>query len=104
MKLIKKLLINFGKFPFFIMKIEGESGWPKLISGKFYFASCLFKPKLGDFIVFKNPKNIKQIFVKKVSDFQKGQYIVEGLVSWSSSSRDFGPVSKELILGKLLLV
>lgn len=104
MKLIKKLLTNFGNFPFFIVKVDGESGWPVLIPGRFYLVSDLLKPKLGDWVVFKNPKNFENIFIKKVNGFQKGQYILEGLVSWSSSIRDFGPVPKELILGKLLFI
>lgn len=102
MKLIKKLLKNFGKFPFFTVKVEGESGWPILIPGKFYLASNLFQPKSGDFIVFKNPKNIEQIFVKRVSRIIDNGYWVESLVSWGFSSNDFGLITSDLFLGKIL--
>ena len=86
----------------FSVKIEGESAWPELIPGKRYLATNLLKPKIGDFIVFQNPKNRKEMFVKKVSEVKNDSYFVEGTVSWATGSEDFGPVNKSLVLGKIL--
>ena len=87
---------------FFSVHIEGESAWPELISGKNYFATSFFKPKVGDFIVFQNPKNQKEIFVKRVAEIKNNYYYVEGTVSWATSSKNFGEVNKNLVLGKIL--
>ena len=86
----------------FSVKIEGVSCWPYLIPGKKYFATNVLKPKIGNFIVFKNPKNQKEIFVKKVKTIQGNSYFVEGTVAFATSSKDFGQVHKNLILGKIL--
>ena len=57
MRPIKQLLTSSIKGLIFKIKIEGESAWPKLIPQKIYWATNLFKPKINDFIIFKNPKN-----------------------------------------------
>jgi len=84
------------------VKIEGESLWPELIPGKSYLASSLLKPKTGDYVVFKNPKNPGEVFVKKVKKIIDGSYEVNGTIPWSSSSKTFGLVPKELVLGKII--
>lgn len=87
---------------FFSAHIEGESAWPELIPGKNYFATSFFKPKVGDFIVFHNPKNLKDIFVKKIKAMKSNSYFVTGTVSFAESSKSFGWVNKDLVLGKIL--
>ncbi|TSC77798.1 MAG: hypothetical protein G01um101433_472 [Parcubacteria group bacterium Gr01-1014_33] len=88
--------------PFFFVHVQGESAWPTLVPGTLYLATNVVSPKIGDFIVFRNPMNIQEVFVKRVSSICDNCYHVESLVSWGSSSRDFGLVGHELILGKLL--
>lgn len=77
--------------------------WPELIPGRRYLASGLFVPRAGDWAVFRNPKETGGIFVKRVAEPCKGAYIMESAVSWGSSSREFGPVPHQLIIGKLFL-
>jgi hypothetical protein len=88
----------------FLVKVEGESCWPFLIPNKYYLATNLLKPKENDFIVFINPKNKEEIFVKRVKYVYDDFYFVEGTVSWSDSSKEFGLVNKDLILGKIIKV
>ncbi len=102
MKHIKLLLTRYFKYVFFLVHVEGGSMWPRLIPGRRYFASNLFPLRAGDIAVFRNPKNQKKIFVKKVVGREPGGYIMEGEVSWGSSSRDFGLIGKHQILGKIL--
>ena len=98
----KKMALSKRKFWLFTVSVEGESAWPALLPSRQYFATCLLKPKIGDFIVFHNPKNKEEIFVKKVRAIERGGYFVEGTLSWASSSEDFGIVPKELVLGKII--
>lgn len=86
----------------FRVKVEGESCWPELIPGNSYFATKLFKPREGQFLVFKNPKNQAEIFVKKIISIKKGSYFVSGTVSWTVNSDYFGWVGKNLVLGCLI--
>jgi len=102
MRRIKRLLQKCFRNAFFLVRVEGESMWPRLVPGRRYFASNLFPPCVGDIAVFRNPKDTNQIFVKKVAGREGDRYIMEGEVSWGSSSCDFGPVSKGLILGKII--
>ena len=96
------LILDSLKFLLFNVKVSGESGWPQLVPGKRYFASGLFSPRVGDFIVFKNPRNSEGVFVKKVTATRDGGYEVAGTVSWATSSKEIGIVPRELVLGKLL--
>src|SRR4030042_2650999 len=96
------VFLNGVKRAIFLVRVEGESAWPELVSGKTYFAASFLKPKIGDFIVFKNPKDQKEILVKKIRSIRKNSYFAEGTLPWAKSSRDFGQVSKGLILGKIL--
>jgi signal peptidase I len=104
MRSISHLLKNFFKYRFFLVRIEGESAWPALVPGSGRLATGLMRPRRGDFIVFKNPRNSQEIFVKRVTAEKADGYIVESVVSWGSSSRDFGPVPQKNILGKLLFI
>ena len=96
------LRINFFKQPLFLVKIRGESMWPALIPGKTYLASGFLKPRKGDVIIFRNPKNSDEVLVKRIVDGQDHGYKVDGTVSWASSSNDFGRVPRECVLGKIL--
>ena len=85
----------------FVVRVEGESLWPVLVPGRRYLASRWGVLRIGDFAVFRNPKEKQEIFVKRVAGTGPGGYIMESTVSWGASSRDFGPVPHELILGKI---
>src|SRR3989338_7451860 len=92
---IKKLLTRCFDFvpikrAIFLIKIEGESMWPVLIPGRQYLATNMLPIRRGDFVVFRNPQNTQEIFVKRVNKISKGGYHMKSLVSWGSSSRDFG--------------
>ena len=87
----------------FVVRVEGESAWPHLVSGKRYLASGLVVPRKGDWAVFRNPRNNEQIFVKRIEKVERSGYIVGGAVSWASSSDDFGPVPRHFILGKVFV-
>ncbi len=99
---IRKLLIRFFR-PLFVVRVHGESAWPVLVPGKTYFASSLFSPWENDFIVVKDPRNKNQFMVKKIAGVTDEGYQLESLVSWGSSSKDFGPVKKDFVLGTILL-
>ena len=85
----------------FFVRVEGESLWPVLVPGRRYLANAIGVVRIRDLAVFRNPKNKQEIFVKRVAGKQGGCYIMESAVSWGSSSSDFGPVPRELILGKI---
>lgn len=85
-----------------MVKIEGESAWPDLIPGRSYLATNLSRPRIGDFVIFKNPKNKNEIFVKQVKEIKGNDYCLEGRLPWAESSKDFGLVNKNLILGRLI--
>ena len=73
-----------------------------LVPGKSYWASALGQVRIGDFVVFENPADREHTLVKRVCGVQAEGYEVKGLVSWGSSSKDFGVVKKNKIIGKLL--
>lgn len=107
MRYIKNLLKNFFDHYrglasiVFLVRVEGESLWPALIPGRRYLASGFGVLRTGDLAVFRNPKNEREVFVKRVARESEDGYIMESAVSWGLSSRDFGPVGRRLILGKI---
>ena len=76
--------------------------WPRLVPGRRYFATSLLTPRVGDYIVFKNPQNVVQIFVKKIIKKEHGGYNVRGERVGSTGSEHFGLVSKRLVIGKIV--
>jgi len=98
---IKKLLIHYFSTVLFRVRITGESMWPVLVPGKTYLAINLLRVRKGDFIVFKNPKNQDEVFVKRVKETYGDRYAVESLVSWGNASEDFGLVGHGQFLGIL---
>lgn len=93
---------HFAKKPFFVVRVTGESAWPYLVSGRTYFATSLRSPQIGDFIVFPNPRNEEEIFIKRVRRITLTGCDVESSVSWGSSSRDFGEIPHETVLGTIV--
>lgn len=87
----------------FIVRVSGESGWPVLVPGKRYLASGLSVPRAGDWAVFCDPRYRQRTLIKRVSRVVDSGYIMEGMVSWASGSRDFGLVPYEYIIGKVFV-
>lgn len=86
----------------FFVRIEGESLWPELVPGKHYLATSLLKAHVGDYLVFKNPGNSSERFVKKIVRIAENGYEVAGTVPWAHSSKEFGLVQQSLVLGKII--
>ena len=76
--------------------------WPRLVPGRCYFATNLLRPRAGDVIVFKNPQNLNQVFVKQVIKKSPEGYYVTGLCRGATSSEQLGAINATLILGWLL--
>jgi hypothetical protein len=95
-------MLSFLQKVLFRVRITGESCWPNLVPNKRYWASCLPRVQKGDFILFANPKEPSEIFVKQVQKITPTGYAVASTVSWGSSSLDFGIISPKTVLGKIL--
>ena len=97
---IKLSPINFTKLRYILFKVwvTGESLWPRIVPGKSYIASNLKKPRVGDCVVFRNPRNSDDFFIKRVKEIARNIYTVGGTVSWSDSYI----ITREEIIGTLL--
>lgn len=62
----------------------------------------LFKsPKINDVVAFEDKK--RKIMIKRISQIKKSKYFVQGDNNKDSfDSRNFGEISKNQILGKLI--
>lgn len=101
MKRIRRLLTKFSD-ALFIVRVKGESLWPALVPGRRYLASGLIRPRAGSYAVFRDPRDSDRVLVKRVKACEDGAYIMTSAVSWGASSADFGPVSRDHIIGTLL--
>jgi len=83
-------------------KVEDFSMEPDFMPGDHIIViSYIFrKPKLDDIIVFKHPKKEKYL-LKRIDKIENQEYIVKGNDVHSEDSRKFGPISKDLIVGKV---
>jgi len=94
--------------PFDRYVVEGESMLPEVAPAERVLASRLAywlgRPRPGDLIVLRDPREPQRLLLKRVEK-------AEGAGSWSvvgdntdasTDSRTFGPVSKDLILGKVV--
>ncbi|MBI2314994.1 S26 family signal peptidase [Candidatus Daviesbacteria bacterium] len=100
------IILNHKSFPFSRFTVEGISMLPTLKPGQdilcFKRQCVFFQPKVGDMVVIR--KNGKEM-VKRISKITKTGYFVEGdNKKESTDSRDFGPVSKLEIVGKVVYV
>lgn len=86
----------------FRVRVSGESCWPVLVPGRSYWASAWIPVRVGDFVVFSNPADPAQVFIKKILGVRENGYEAGSLVSWGLSSKDFGVVDKKYILGKII--
>ena len=80
---------------------------PAFKEGKTLFVSSipfLFqKPKVGDAVVVKDPRD-GRLLLKRITKIENGKFFVAGDNTKSSTdSRIFGVISKNHILGKVIL-
>jgi nickel-type superoxide dismutase maturation protease len=87
------------------LKVSGDSLSPEFCEGDFVLISkipfCLDSLRPGDVIVFDHP--VYGILIKRIAQALPGDaYLVVGSHEFSVDSRQFGPVSKSTILGKVI--
>jgi nickel-type superoxide dismutase maturation protease len=89
-----------------VIKVTGESLSPEYQEGDYVVLTTipffLNRIRVGDIIVFRQPPY--GTMIKRVEQLlQEGmQYFVVGAHPQSVDSRQFGPVSREALIGKLI--
>ena len=76
--------------------------WPVLVPGAIYWASVLVGPREGNIVVCRDPRYKKRFMVKRIEAVGKNGYWLKSEVSWGSSSKDFGIVSPDAIMGTVI--
>jgi nickel-type superoxide dismutase maturation protease len=60
-------------------------------------------PKPGDLVVVRDPRQPGRLLIKRLGEPEGGGWLVHGdNAEASTDSRTFGPVARELIVGKVL--
>lgn len=94
-------------FPVSRFKIEDRSMEPTFKSGDYVIVNKLAyifgNPSKGDVVVLKHPKEKGRVLIKRISLVTNSDeyYVVGDNKSFSQDSRHFGPVKKDLIIGKV---
>ena len=94
-------------FPFARYQVEGESMAPNLATGERVVvnkAAYLFsQPRPGDRVVVRDPRQPDRLLLKRIEGpAGEDGWLVLGDKPWASTdSRAFGPVGRELIVGKV---
>lgn len=92
-------MISF--FPFAKYQVAGYSMWPSLVKGDKILVYKWAEIKEGDIVVCSLPS---REFVKRVIKIDGKNYFLEGdNKKFSTDSRDFGPVKRKNIVGKMIL-
>lgn len=86
-------------------KIQGHSMSPKIAEGQEVLVSSLpyllFEPKIGDIVAFKK---FNKVFIKRIRKIKDDKYYLIGDNKEDSlDSKNFGWVSKKLVIGKALI-
>jgi len=94
-------MLLLGKF-----KVVGHSMEPQIKNGQLVLVSnisYLFKsPKINDIVAFKD--KLGKVLIKRIIKIESGKYYVEGdNKSDSLDSRKFGSISKDKIIGEVIL-
>ncbi len=92
--------------PFDRYVVEGESMAPSLSPGERVFvnraAYWFSKPRAGDLVVLRDPREPKRLLLKRIDEAHGNSFEVVGdNPTASTDSRTFGPVPRDLILGKV---
>jgi nickel-type superoxide dismutase maturation protease len=88
-----------------VIKVTGESLSPAYQEGDYVLVgtwSFFFDINVGDTIVFRHPEYGMMIKMVAKALRSNQSYIVKGDHPYSVDSRSFGPVPKDLVLGKVL--
>lgn len=84
-----------------LFKVEGHSMEPTLRYGSFVLASSvtyiLKEPKVGDIVLFENGN---KTIIKEIRKILNDKYFVEG--ENKKDSKNFAPIKKKDILGKII--
>lgn len=94
-------------FPIMRFKIEDRSMEPTFKLGDYVLVNKLAymfgKPSKGNVIVFNHPKEKNRFLIKRISLVTKSDelYVVGDNKDFSQDSRHFGPIKKDLIIGKV---
>jgi nickel-type superoxide dismutase maturation protease len=96
-------------FPLGRYEVEGESMLPDVSAGERVVvnkaAYWLRKPSRGDLVVLRDPRDRRRLLLKRL-DAPAGDdswNVLGANAGASSDSRTFGPVGRELLVGKVLL-
>lgn len=94
-------LLPFGRY-----RVEGESMAPALSPGERVVvhrrAYRRADPAPGDLVVVRDPRDQERLLLKRIDRRDGDAWLVLGDNSGSSTdSRAFGPVGRELIIGKV---
>jgi len=86
------------------LKVIGHSMGPVIKNEEIVLVSNLIywfkKPQIGDIVAFRDGG---KILIKRVKNISKGKYFLEGDNKQDSlDSREFGLISKQEILGKVI--
>lgn len=88
--------------------VEGESMLPDVSAGERVLVNKLAyrlgKPSAGDLVVLRDPRDPRRLLLKRIAVVEGDRYEVAGANADASiDSRTFGPVGRELLVGKVLL-
>ena len=94
--------------PFAVYRVVGQSMAPRIAESDYVVVNklsyLLGKPREGDVVVAKHP-NTGRLIVKRISEIRADKYVLRGdNERESTDSRGFGPVTKKMLVGKVLRV
>ena len=93
--------------PFARYQVEGESMTPSLSAGERVLVNKLSyrlaKPRPGDLVVVRDPREPERLLLKRIDREAgpDGWLVLGDNAEGSTDSRQFGPVARELIVGKV---
>jgi nickel-type superoxide dismutase maturation protease len=96
-----------GIFPLARFRIEDRSMAPSMAPGDFVIVNRwsykLGKPAQGDVVVLRDPENPGGHLVKRIASIATsgGYFVVGDNMEASRDSRAFGPIAKDLIVGRV---
>lgn len=89
---------------FKLLKVSGQSLWPLYQDGDYVLVAPLFLSggvRRGDVVVFRHP--VYDIMIKQVERILPGnQLFVVGIHDKSVDSREFGPIERKAVIGKVI--